>query len=67
MCARGVAAPLWCAAPRRAPRLTGDQGKPVKYVVISEHWYYLRGVGWPAAAAMVRASSRISPRSSSSS
>jgi hypothetical protein len=28
--ARGVAARLWRAAPRREPRLTSEQGKPVK-------------------------------------
>jgi len=28
--ARGVAARLWCEAPRREPRLTSGKGKPVK-------------------------------------
>jgi hypothetical protein len=38
--ARGVALRSWCAAPRREPRLTSGQGKPVKWAFISELWYY---------------------------
>jgi hypothetical protein len=37
--ARGVAARLWCAAPRREPRLTSGQGNPVKWVTIYDPWY----------------------------
>ena len=47
LAARGVAARLWCEAPRRKPRLTSSQGKPVKWVIISEHWY--RSVTTPIA------------------
>ncbi len=39
MTAHSVALRLWGAAPRREPRLTSGQGKPVKWVIISEHWY----------------------------
>jgi hypothetical protein len=37
--ARSVALRLWCAAPRREPRLTSGQGNPVKWVIINDPWY----------------------------
>ena len=39
MTARGVALRFWGVTPRREPRLTSGQGKPVKWVIINEHWY----------------------------